>query len=48
MTSLEGSAKIMRIRNSMTYKEQLDLDNRLAELRAVQRKKYKERKKPLY
>lgn len=39
MTSIEGSAKIMRIRKSMTPKEQLDLDNRLAELRAVQKKK---------
>lgn len=39
MTSIEGFAEIMRIRKSMTPKGQLDLDNRLAELRAVQRKK---------
>lgn len=39
MTSIEGFAEIMRIRKSMTPKEQLDLDNRLAELRAVLRKK---------
>ncbi len=38
MTSFEQFAEIMRIRNSMSYKDQVDLDNRLAELRAVQRK----------
>ncbi len=39
MTSLEGSAEIMRIRKSMSYKDQVDLDNRLAKLQAVQKKK---------